>query len=61
MEDLNVVLLMIVFTFACVIMFVRENTDALDQLADWAASRSYGIKCARAEHVERKRKREPAR
>lgn len=58
MEELNMILLMFVITLACVIMFVRENTDALDQLADWAASRSYGLKCAHAEHVDRKNKRE---
>ena len=60
MQDVNIIMVMFIFTIVSVALFVRENDAALDQLADWAASRAYGIRCAKAEHQQRKYIREMA-
>lgn len=54
-EDMNIVMSAIIILAASAAAFVRENPSALDQLADWASSRSWGIKCARAEAERRKK------
>lgn len=54
MAEINTVMAFIILMAITAVVFVRENPSALDQLADWAACRSYGLKCAKAEAERRK-------
>jgi hypothetical protein len=54
MGDINVVMGITLVFIATAVAFTRETPKALDMLADWAACRSYGLKCAKAEAQRRK-------
>ena len=58
MYELNMTLLMFALFIVCSFFFVRENEHALDLLSNWAASRSWGLKCAKAEYKNRLEKME---
>jgi uncharacterized protein YybS (DUF2232 family) len=61
MLELNLLLFLFFLAVVCGLLLLKESETALDELADWAASRSYGLKCARAEHEQRKtRNKQPA-
>ena len=54
-------LLLFFLAVVCGVLLLKEDANALDKLSDWAASRSYGLKCAKAEHEQRKtRNKQPA-
>jgi len=61
MLELNMMLLLFFLAVVCGVLLLKEDANALDKLSDWAASRSYGLKCAKAEHEQRKtRNKQPA-
>jgi hypothetical protein len=60
MYELNIVLAFFAVFVVCAFLAVRENESALDLLSNWAASRSWGLKCAKAEYKNRLEKLEDA-
>lgn len=53
-NPINLILLLIIFGILCLVALLRESPGALDWLADWAQSRSWGLKCAKVERDRRK-------
>ena len=54
MDDINLIMGFTLVFIAVTVVFTRENPSALDALANWAACRSWGLKCAKAEAERRK-------
>lgn len=53
-NPINLILLLIILAIFCLVALLRESPKALDALADWAQSRSWGLKCAKVERDRRK-------
>ena len=53
-QSINTIMAFLILLAITAAIFVRENTSALDMLANWAACRSWGLKCVKAE-AERRR------
>ena len=54
-QTVNIILSSIVVMLVVAVLFVRENASALELLSNWAASRAWGLKCAKVE-MERRHK-----
>jgi len=54
-ESINAITSLAVVFGVCAVFITRETPAIRDRLAAWAASRSYGLKCARAEYEQRQR------
>jgi hypothetical protein len=58
MYELNMFLTFFAVAVLSAVVFVRENASALDALANWAAARSWGLKCAKVEYENRVKQQE---
>lgn len=52
-QAIKVTLALVGVAAVCFIAVLRESPPLLDWLSNWAAARSWGIKCAEKEFAER--------